>query len=213
VSSTTTRVYERLPELYRRADEAQDSGPSGYPLLRFLSLLGDQLGELETLVDRVGYFPADEGGVPGDTSDLTDPVTADDGWLGWLGQLVGVDVASIPAAARRAAVAGASAGWRAGTADGIASAAQSVLTGTRYVRVIPHYTGDPWKVEVRTRVSETPDPAAVIPAIVAARAKPAGVELVHTQYEATWDAIVAENPTWADLEPDTWTGIEEAGAP
>lgn len=212
-SSTTTRIYERLPELYRRADEEQDGGPAGYPLLRFLSLMADQLGDLETLVDRVAYFPPDEGGVPGDTSDLTDPATADLGWLVWLGQLVGVDAEALDVSVRRAAVAGASAGWRAGTRKAIASAAASVLTGTRYVAVESHYGGDPWVIEVRTRVSETPDASAVIPAIVAARAKPAGVELVHTQYEATWAAIEAENPTWADLEPDTWTGIEESGMP
>jgi len=213
VSATTTRIYERLPEFYRVADEEQGAGPNGYPLLRYLSLIADQLGDLETLVDRVAYFPPDEGGVPGDTSDLTDPATADLGWLGWLGQLVGVDAGTLDVSIRRQAVANASAGWRAGTREAIATAARSVLTGTRYVAVESHYGGDPWRIEVRTRVSETPNASLVVPAIVAARAKPAGVELVHTQYEATWAAIETANPTWAHLEPDTWTGIEESGMP
>ena len=218
VSATTTRLYERLPELYRRADEAADAGPNGYPLLRYLSLIVDQLGDLEVLVDRIDYVPEEDGGAAGDTSDLTDPLGADEAWLPWLAQLVGTDygrLTGLDLTGRRLALAGAASGWRAGTREGIAAAVRPLLTGTRFVRVQSHLGGDPWRVEIRTRVSETPvSSAEVIAAVVRAQAKPAGVELVHTPYEAAWSDIEAVNPTWADVEAQgSWTEIEESGAP
>lgn len=90
VSATTERLYGSLPAFYRDADE-----PLDWPLLRYLSLLGDQLGDLEELVDRIDFVRAEDVGSAGDTSDLVDPATADAAWLPWLAQLVGI-------AARRA---------------------------------------------------------------------------------------------------------------
>lgn len=92
VTPAAERMYGRLPELYRGADEQQPDGPDGYPLLRFLSLIGDQIGALETLYDRIDFATADEGLVAGDTSDLVDPTVADDDWLHWLAQLVGIQL-------------------------------------------------------------------------------------------------------------------------
>lgn len=215
-TATTEALYAALPELYRAADAERGAGPSGYPLLRFLSLLGDQLADVEALVARADYYSHDDGGQPGDTSDLTDPATADAAWLPWLAQLVGARLpAGLTTAGRRGAVAGAVAGYFKGTKQGIQAAAQAALLGTRYVRVIPLYAGNQWRLEVRTRTSETPSTAAVAAAIVAANAKPAGVELVATAYEATWAQIEAAFPTWANLEATapTWLGVEETGAP
>jgi hypothetical protein len=142
--------------------------------------------------------------------------TADPAWLPWLAQLVGARLpAGLSTADRRAAVAGAVAGYFKGTKQGIEAAARAALTGTKYVRVIPLYAGDQWRLEVRTRTSETASTAAVAAAIVAANAKPAGVELVATAYEATWAQVEAAYPTWAALEANapTWLAVEETGAP
>lgn len=87
VAEFTDRWFDALPAVYRSADEAQDGGADGYPLLRFLSLLGDQAGEVETLVDRIALH--DDG--TGDwRSDLANPAAADDAWLAWIAQMVGL---------------------------------------------------------------------------------------------------------------------------
>lgn len=153
-----------------------------------------------------------------DTSDLGDPVTADAGWLVWLAQFVGAARAasSLSTTDLRDAVRFASGGWAAGTKQSIADAARSVLSGTKYALVNDHYTGDPWLLELRVRTSELPGggTAAVLAAVNAKHAKPAGYALVVTSYEATWATIEADRPLWADWESaPTWTKIEETGAP
>lgn len=60
--TSTERLYDGLPEVYRTADAAVDTDPdatSGYPLLRFLALVGDQASEIEALIDRLDYRPGD----------------------------------------------------------------------------------------------------------------------------------------------------------
>lgn len=217
VHARTEAFYARLPDVYREADAAQDRGAGdldGYPLLRWLSLIVDQLGEVADLLERIDYYSPDDRGAPGDTSELVDPELADARWLPWLAQVVGVALApNLSVADQRAAIAGAVTGYLKGTKQGIAAAAATALTGTRYVRVIPLYGGDQWRLEVRTRTSETPSTAAVLAAILDKRAKPAGVELVATTYAASWDTIEALG-SWDAVEArGSWTALEETGAP
>lgn len=203
MSAATERLYERLPALYRDADERQADGPNGYPLLRYISLIVDQLGEVEDLVDRVDYVPAGEGGQAGDTSDLADPQTADIGWLQWLGQLVGVTVEPrLTEVEARDAVAYAPAGWRSGTKVAVVNAARSALTGTRYARIYDHQTdtgpGTTFDLLVVTLADETPDPSAVLDAIERKRARPAGTRLYHRTYGYTYAAL-ASGRSYADV--------------
>lgn len=87
VADRTRKWWESLPELYRAADEAQASGPNSYPLLRFLSLLGDQGDEIAALHARLELH--DDG--TGDwISDLGAPRYADASWLDWLAWLAGL---------------------------------------------------------------------------------------------------------------------------
>lgn len=81
VHSFTATVYQRLPLCYRDADEKQE-----WPLLKWLSLLVDQLGAVADVVDRITMDDDD----PASSSALTDPATADETWLPWLAQLVGL---------------------------------------------------------------------------------------------------------------------------
>lgn len=202
-TALTERLYGRLPELLRIADVAAD-----YPLKRYIGAVADRLGDIEVIADRIA------------AGDLADPLLADDAWLDWLGQTVGVRLdPKLTAVERRDAVRFAPSGWRAGTKAAVADAAKSELTGTRYADVRDHSvpgaggigTGGQWDVVIITRSSETPNGAAVVAAVLAKGAKPAGVTLYHRAYEATWAQIETAFPTWDALEGKTWTQIEEAG--
>jgi hypothetical protein len=210
VTATTERLYERLPEVYRVGDLAQTTGPDGYPLLRYLSLMGDVLGGLEVLLDRLD----DTEEHP---SDLLSATGADAGWLRWLGQLVGVAMPpGLSEEAQREAVATASAGWRAGTSVALEAAARRALRGTRYVRVERHVTpagpGSVWDVTLRVRTSEAESLDAVARAVVDLGAKPAGVRLWVHPFSTPWAVLEAGLPTWADWDGLTWQEIEEFGA-
>jgi hypothetical protein len=92
VAEFTRRLWDDLPHLYRAAD-ADQPAPNDFPLLRFLSLLGDQADELATIYGRLALH--DDG--TGDwISDLATPALVDDNWLEWLALLVGVDPAQFP---------------------------------------------------------------------------------------------------------------------
>jgi hypothetical protein len=159
------------------------------------------------------------GVAAGETSELVTPETAEDTWLPWLAQLVGVTLnPALTRAAKVDAIRFASAGWQGGTKAAVAAAARSVLTGTKYVQVFDHSTsagvgtGGEWDVLLITRGSETPDPTAVLTAVVTQKAKPAGVTLWHLSYAATWAQIESVYPTWAAwAAAGSWQRVEEAG--
>lgn len=209
------RLYDRLPLLYRDADPG-----TGFTLLRFLAAVLGPADAVETLADRFDYIGPAEGGDGTGTSDLVDPQTADEAWLPWLGQLVGVQPnLGLTGQALRDAVGGATAGWRGGTAQAIADAARSALTDTRYVRVYSHSTstgsGGPWDILLVTRLSETPSSEAVLQAVRDKHAKPAGVRLWHRPYGASWATLQEAYPTWQawDVAAGSWVTLEETGAP
>lgn len=208
VSDLTDRLYDRLPALYRDADE-----PLDFPLLRWLSLLLDQAGEVDTLHNRLAPVGLT------DISELANPATANLEWLPWLAQMVGVRLPpNVTGQAARDAVQFASSGYRGGTKAAVADAARSELTGTRYATIYDHSTdvsvigaAGEWDVLIVTRASETPDVARVLDAVVRKRAKPAGVVLYHRAYTATWAAMTTAFPTWADRNGKTWAQLQEAG--
>lgn len=214
-SETTEELYDRLPEVHREQDAAQ-IGPD-FPLKRFLSVLGDQLGEVAELVDRFGFLTRDEGGAPDATSDLVDPTTADTAWLPWLAQLVGVrKAAGLSDDSLREAIRSSTTGFRAGTKAAVGAAVKPFLSGTKYVEVVPFSidergNGGVWDLMVITRASETPGPLNVPAVIVAAGAKPAGMVLHHRAYSTTWADLQTGRPTWAQWNGQTWIAIEETG--
>lgn len=154
-----------------------------------------------------------------DTSDLVDPDTADNDWLDWLGQLVGVQKMdpALTLTERRDAVRYAASGWRAGTKTAVANAAKSVLTGTQYAKVYDHATSisnagtaSAWDVLVVTRTSETPSVDTVLTTINRKNAKPAGVVLHHEAYEATWDLLESHYASWDAIEAvGSWDALQE----
>lgn len=123
---------------------------AAYPLLRYLSLVLDQLEPVDDLIDRIEY-DADV-----DTaSDLVDAATANAGWFPWLAQLVGVDLTGLDVDDQRTALEDPSTSWDHGTPGAIAEAAKAGLTGTKSVTVGAHHNGEPFLIGVGTLDSET----------------------------------------------------------
>lgn len=226
VGVTTERLYSRIPEYLRAADEKELTG-GGYPLLRFLSLVVDDAALVEDNLIAFDYRGPSEGGryeiADGivrslETSSLVDPTVADPAWLKWIGRLVGVNVTpDLSEAEARDAVTYATSGFRAGTKQAIADAAKTALTGTKFVAVYDHTISDPgdgtmWDVMLLTRGSETPDVAAVLQTVVRKQAKPAGVVLHHRAYDSAWDTVTTTYPDWNAIEAaGSWNTIQEAG--
>lgn len=155
---TTNMFYHRMPEHYRTAD-----GELEWPLKNWLSGILDQYDDLNTLIDRFKYITPDSGGAPNDTSDLTDPMTADAEWLPWLAQHVGVRLdPSTTLEAQRQIISDVLLGTKAGTKGAIAQAASRHLVGNKFVQVYDHTNtlgavgqGDQWDMLVVTLDSET----------------------------------------------------------
>lgn len=209
VTVGTAQLYMSLPRIYRAADARYD-----WALLRYVALPGDQLDRILTLLDRFDYHAPGDGGTVGDTSALVDPAAADAAWLNWLGQHVGLPVAGRTEAELRLAIGAAGASSPVATRGAIVAAVQSLLTGSRFVAVLPGHTtnltvGSRWDLLIQTRLTESAGttPAAILAAILEAGAKPAGVVLHHDFFGASWARIMAVNPTLATLSGQTWAQI------
>lgn len=239
VTRATLDAYNRLPAHYRDSDARQASG-GGYPLLRWLSAIHDQLQDVDTLLERINYRTLAEGRVGPDTSDLVDPLTADPAWLPWLGWLVGVNTSTrLTVAEQRAAISNVgSGGFGAGSQGSIRAAAASVLSGAKYVLVIPGEFGK-WTIGVHTRMSETTilswdgieatfrdwgefeasgswnglSPRSVPIAIARANVTPAGVTIYPSLGVAQWVSLEAQLINWAGWEAAlTWDAVENVAA-
>ena len=236
-STTTERLYAKLPDIYRDTDER-----GGYQFKKYISSVVDKLGDIDLLIARLEYLSQIEleyqrryrqrnteyvhsgrvVGAPklGQTSDLVDPRSADIEWLPWLGQLVGVRItpAMSPLEARDA-IAYASTGYRAGSKDALEKAARAVLSGSRYCIALPHtkveggniVPGTVWDLTLLTRAAESPSSYAILQTVNKPTVKPAGVMLYHRTYQASWDALEAALPFWTDWDTQTWAQIEQVG--
>lgn len=193
---TTELVHERLGPALTADDEA-----TGWTLLAFLDAGVRPLGEVDDVV-------RDTDAGLGWARELDPELTSRPAFLG---QFVG---ATVPAGmsdddARhlvrdRPAV-------RRGSPGALRSAAQQHLTGARRVDLFER-DGSPYRVRVRTYTAQTPDPAAVLRALL--EAKPAGLTLVHEVFAglpyderdalfATYDELDASAPTFDLLDATT----------
>lgn len=194
VTPTTARMYMRLPAFYRDDDTVQ---AYDRPLLRYLAAMVDQAGLAEFLADRIA---------PPAASALTDPWSADEAWLPWLGSLVGLrltwPLADVAEARAQIAAAMTSAAPR-GSRGAIANVVKPVLSGTQQVTVTDH-DGGQWFIEVNTLASQSPpslsgtvgfiwgtsdwgtttqweDPDPIVQLIDQSGQKPAGFQIIHTE--------------------------------
>lgn len=207
VSDLTERAYASLPEIYTAVDPAQPAGSAGqtYPLLRYLALTGDPLSAVEALQDSIDYVAPRDGGPAGGTSALVDPATADESWLPWLAQLLGVPITGLTVDASRAALADAPASWAHGTRSAIAARAAENTTGTHHVEVTyPYDAARPWVIGIGVHAGEV-SLASTWDALEAlGGADPA------TGRMATWEQLEAAATTPSGI---TWAALENAGSP
>ncbi len=228
------RLYRRLPEIFRTLD-AKDSC---WVFKRYLGAVLNLAGQVGDTVDdiagndAVGPDSPQPWGLPADelaawqanrdqrASLLGDPINAPLEWLPWLGQLVGARIN--PTASeqeQRDTINFATSGYRGGTRQAIIAAARSALTGTQYATLLLHQkpdsgvivAGSAWDLTIITRPSETADSDEVLNAVNRKGVKPAGAKLWHHPYEASWTAVGADFPTWADWNTATWRELGEAG--
>lgn len=229
------RIFNRLPEAYRVYDAR-----SGYQFALYIDAVTSRLGDIETVIERIygqrpigpatpepwSLHPSEVDDYRANRvlrlSELGDPYTADAAWLPWLVQLVGGTLdPTASVAEQRDTIRYATSGWQAGSLASIEYAARTALTGSQYARAVPHLLangspGGPWDVCILTRTSETPDPSAVLGAVLRKGVKPAGVVLHHHPVEATWDMLEAARPIWNQWETDaqgvvTWNRLAETG--
>lgn len=168
---------ERLRE--RTEPLAPDDAANGYAH----ALLS---GALASVLERVAtVYDPDDDTLP--ASPLLDVDRCPDWALPWLAQLVGVTIPPRWTTEQIRIGIRSVAGWKRGTTAAMRAAAGMYLTGAKTVffRERDATGGDPpYCLEVVTRDSETPDPAAVLGALQ--RQKPAGILLTYRVVEG-WD--------------------------
>lgn len=166
LSRLAADIYALL-EPYAEGDAAL-----GYPLRAFVESIAKMLTDVDELV---------RDGPNGELrwSGLFDASRIPPEGLGWLGQIVGVALVPVdPIATSRARVAAAD-GIKRGSVAQVKLAAQRLLIGNKTV-IMTERTTDAWHFAVRTRTTETPNSAAVLAALLAA--KPAGLILDYATF-------------------------------
>lgn len=189
-------VDDSLPRPFTRrwyaAHGRAHTGPDADPQGVYLTLL-DSVGRQ---IDQVDELVRDSDSGPG-WSALLDPdrtpVPA------YLAQFVGVRIPGGVTDAQARALVVAQPATRRGTVQALEAAAQTTLTGSRYVEVIER-DGGAYRITVRTYDTETPDRAVTEAALQ--DAKPAGLVLTHQIVSATSFALLEGAPTqtFTDLE-------------
>lgn len=92
-------------------------------------------------------------------------------------------------------------GLRRGTPAAIVTTARRYLTGHQTV-LLRERDGDPYFLTIVTRTAETPDPDALLRAVVAEQ-KPIGIVLSHVVEEGeTWDEV-PDTVEWDDVDAGT----------
>jgi hypothetical protein len=164
---------------------------------------------LALALQRVAEIYDPDEGLPG--APLLDVDTCPDWALPWLAQAVGVILppGTAPDAAR-ALIKGVS-GWQRGTPAALMAAVRMHLagdldTGTVFFRERdPDSDDPPYTLEIVTLDRETPDPDAVLAALMAQ--KPGGIVLKYRTVPGyDWQQVGVEHATWADVVGDysTW---------
>jgi hypothetical protein len=194
---------ERLRE--RTAELAPDDAAYGYAHAHLAQALAKAL-------ERAGeIYDPDDGTLPG--SPLVDVDRCPDWALPWLAQLIGVALPPDTSPDNARYLIRDVAGWRRGTPGAIQAAIDPLLTGGKTVffrERVSTAVDPPYTLEIVTRNEETPNPGAVLSAILAQ--KPAGI-LLDYHLITGWDyqglkdtgpdpysALAASYPTYQHLK-------------
>ena len=193
------RWYDSLPAVYRDADGEDTSTSAGWPLYGYLDAVASPLRGPSATADRIA------------AGDLTDPNTADDAWIPWLAQAVGVTGTGV--AAQRAALVGLLTSPALGSREYLAAVTRTFLTGSRDVTVTP-LSG--WGIQIRVLAADLDlvgDLAGLTAALYATGQVPTGYQISCTADDVTWAQVDAALPTWAPGEGVTWGRIASMGLP
>jgi hypothetical protein len=197
-----------IPDVYWRLDFEQ-SDPQ-YPMYKLLDALTNTSGDVMQLFSNwfdhelVELAPGLTGDEVWTQSTLTSAARSTGENMGWLAQFTGNELRSNitgtdqPAGTVRDFYTTAQEietflqwqlensyyGRAAGTREAMIAATQLVLTGTKGVAIIPHYTNNAWKIQVQTLRSETQDFDSTYYSSddildVVADASPMGYEIFH----------------------------------
>jgi hypothetical protein len=169
VSDAAEELYAGLGP-WARADTARGLAADRWDLLELCEAAG---GRLQPLLDIVRDSDAGPG-----WSFVVDADRAPEEWLGWAAQFAGKRLQQGLALAEQRARVKSTDGFDRGSPSAIAGAAQQYLTGTKTVYLVERH-GSPYRLTITTVAAETPDPAAVLRAVIAQ--KPAGIVLSAAQ--------------------------------
>lgn len=179
-------LYAALGVANTYADEAL-----GWPLLNYCGAVASMFDQIEAIARDL------DDGTPGWAIIMNPDLAAQYApeFLPWLGQFVGVQVDTTLSIADQVTQIKVKDGFRRGTSDAFAEAAKLYLTGTKYVLLKERYGGDAYKIFVRTLISETPNEAQVLAAMLAQ--KPAGIVLDYDSVAGpTYDIEAAAIATY-----------------
>jgi hypothetical protein len=126
---------------------------------------------------------------------LLDPAVCPAQWLPWLAWLYGVTLVPGASEAQQRATITDLPPHQRGTTAALVAAAQQYLTGARDCFVAER-DGGAYRLTIVTHTSETPDPDAVLRALLDPRVKPAGLLLTY---------VVTAGEAWAEAVA-TWDG-------
>jgi hypothetical protein len=156
-------------DLYRRMGPLLEADPvNGYALMAYVHGIAEQLQPIADVTGETDTHLPWEG--------ILDPVTAPLAWLQWLAQIPGVDIPPSDTEAQARDRIAQAAGIYEGTENALKLEVARTLTSgdPAMVRVVyPAF----WGITVRTRTSDTPDPAAAQAAALAQT--PAGYLLTY----------------------------------
>lgn len=163
-SASTEKLWSRIPEFYRTIDASND-----WQFKKYLSAMGDQLNEIDTLIARFSKVPIENQydffeTIIGDitevqvrpasvelasfgsdplyqTSDLIDARSADPEWLPWIAQIFGVHLGNESVDSKRASIYYATSTYYAGSNEALKRSIQDQLTGEQYIGIYQHNDG------------------------------------------------------------------------
>ncbi|MBM9467267.1 hypothetical protein [Nakamurella leprariae] len=202
VADTSFGAYwwASLPRMYRDTDEDR-------VLRRYLAGVGAAADQVSAVRNRL------------DAGDLTSPAAADDAWVPWLAQVVGVPVSTAAETRRLLIARGQSPAV--GTRPALAALAQTYLTGTRQVSVVA--SSEPWTILLRVRADEAESaggPEGVVAKVLATGQVPAGFTVRVDTAQQTWDqidsAVRVSGGKWAGIDGPTqrsWAFVDSLGLP
>lgn len=134
-STTTLEWYDRMPRVYKTDDEQL-----GYPLRRFMELIGEQVHDVNVLARRT----------------LTDPATCESTWLPWLSAMVGWRHDPRISVADERLVLADPAHLQHGSIAAITRIVKLRYPTINALNVVPHWRGNSWLICIQTLQAETP---------------------------------------------------------